>query len=178
MENQKLKEYFEFNEADLSANRNGRLSAKQLRKMKDQQIGGWKSSRWMGLIFLAVALVGVAAGVRAVTVAGMKMIERIVFGLALGLFWPSVWGSLGWKLINPAATTSPEDLVPVSVRGPVEIIEYETGGGGNYMLSIGGLEFDVYDNMSEILQNGDECAVYYLEELEQILSVEFISKSA
>ena len=174
MDEQKLREYFDFDESDLDANRKGYLSEKQLKQVE----AGTKSRLGFeliaGSILFLVAGTGMFAGVRAILY-GSSVIERIVFGSLFGLLWPYIWGKMGLALIN---FSRPKKNVRVKVeRGRLRLVERKSPDIiAYYELSVGDRTIEVEDDLTGMVTQGDQYAMYFLDKTKGILSLEHISK--
>ena len=174
MNEQKLREYFDFNETDLEANREGLLSEKQIKHLG----AGSKSKpspEWgIGAILFLVAAAGMYAGVSAVFKAP-SLFERIVFGSLFGILWPYVWVKLGLGIINFSRPKKngrvkvERGRLRLSQRKAPDIIAY-------YELTVGERTVEVADDLTGMVSKGDIYAMYYLAKTKGILSLEHISK--
>ena len=174
MNEQKLREYFDFDEADLDANRKGYLSEKQLKQVEESTRPRLSFELIAGSILFLVAGAGIFGGVR-IIFTGSNVIERIVFGLLLGLLWPYVWGKMGLALIN---FSRPKKNVRVKVeRGRLKFFEHKSPDTiAYYELRVGGRVIEVEDDLTDMVAQGDSYAIYYLEKSKGLLSLEHISK--
>ena len=174
MKEQSLQEYFEFDEADLEANRKGQLSEKQLKQAvtKTRPRLGFESLA--GSVLFLVAGAGLFAGVKAIY-SGSNMIEKIVFGFLFGLVWPYAWGKMGLALIN---FSRPKKNVRVMAeRGRLKFVHHnEPDIVPYYELSVGGRKIEVEDDLSSLVRQREMYAVYYLERTKGLLSIEHIPK--
>jgi hypothetical protein len=152
MDDKDLQEYFFFDDADLNANRKGRLSEKQLKKLKEDDRGANK------FVFLAMlALFGIAS-----------IFPLIYRQITLPvIFWVAVWGGLGmyclYCLLFP--TTTPLSKIAVKkVEGPIKFVAMDGSHNSEieYDLRIGKVKLQVVSNdCTEIMKKGDVYAVYY-----------------
>jgi len=110
MEEQKLKNYFQFDAADLQANQNGQFTEKQKARMiKDSKSGGITENLG-AYIFLFIGLIGLVIAVAA-GIANPDWGFRIAFGLSFGCIWPLVWGGIGVRyLINGSSSKTPVQI--------------------------------------------------------------------
>lgn len=179
-----LRDFFKFNEADLSANRKGRLSEKQSNTIQE---GSAKVKRYgvgigVGLILIAAAIsygiysqVG-QGGTSLVDVIGGMITVCLIFGVfALISFW------VAFVKI---------DLTLANVVGKVNFIKVEktertksaTGSTHTrtvqvYELRVGDVKFhNVPEKLLNWMEEGDIYAVYFLKASNHILSLERISK--
>ena len=188
MTDQKLMDYFKFDQGDLTANKNGQFTDPQkARLVKEDKRDRTGSLIGGGFLFL-IALVGIVIAV----VAGMADPDwgfRIGFGLGFGCIWPLCWGGVGYLILNRAFAKFQVQLK--RALGPVNIIKAErtstsTDSDGFshtshyfvYELHVGGQSFDVDSSLADIMMQGDTYAVFYTEGSENdILSAELISKA-
>jgi hypothetical protein len=174
MNEQKLREYFDFNEDDLIANRKGRLSEKQLKHL-DAERKHKPGIEWgIGLLLFIFAGAGIYGAVMALF-QDASLFGRIVFVLIFGVIWPYLFGKLGLQMID---STRPKRNSRVKVerghlqfrnRNARDIIPY-------YELQVGDRTIEVADDLSAMVVEGDRYAMYFLAKTRGILSVEHISK--
>jgi len=193
MEDQALRDYFKFDEADLAANRNGGLTEKQKMKLvKDN-----KSSKTFGIGC------GIGGGFFLIAIASIFPIVFIPMGLSslqehemdaatsafiAAAVWVLVWGGFGIVAIVWGIKSGTKDRSKVLLKkaaGPVNLVGIERTGkhGHTYIdheLHIGQEEFDVDEKVAGFMMQGDLYAVYYVEDMDgsgqQVLSVEHLSK--
>lgn len=181
-------DYFKFTEEDLQANRNGKFSEAQKQKYSvDQKVSfklGVRKTVCCG--FIAFGLLGGAAYMYiAHKVTGnnggipVSMIVGGIIALIVTIFlFRSLFVKHQFKLAK--------------AEGPVNIIKAErtstdtdladgmshTSPYFAYELHIGGEEFDVDEDLADVMMQGDTYAIYYSEGSEiDILSAELISKA-
>jgi hypothetical protein len=176
MEDQKLKEYFRFDEADLEANRNGRFSENQQARLiendkKIQRRWGWRS-----IPFLLIAGIGPAAALGPGDFFGWG------WKIAWGLVWTGLWGGIGLvMLISALSKTKP--LVLAKATGKVNIVRdrsYRSSThtrGSSLQLHIGRHAFDMDEELVDIMMQGDEYIVHYEKDWNEIVSAERVSNS-
>ena len=152
MDDKALQEYFFFDEADLNDNRSGRLSEKQLKKLKDDDKG---ASRFV--IIAMLVLFGIAAIFPIIY-------KAITFAV---IIWVVIWGGLGlyclYCILFPAAI-SPSKIVLKKAEGPVKFVAMDSSNNSEieYDLRIGKVKLEVVSNdCTEIMKKGDVYAVYY-----------------
>jgi hypothetical protein len=171
MNDELLKKHFNFDEADLFANRNGTLTPKQQTYLAKSMKSARKGYRVIGIILLCVAflpsLILVLAG------------APWLFLLIWTLVWGSIWGLLGFSSIRTGLSTSTEARLN-RVEGPINIVKVEHMDSDQhrtyeYELHIGGVSFDVESELADIMMQGDIYAIYYLEGPEAIISKEILS---
>ena len=99
MDEQKLREYFDFDEEDLSANRKKRLSEKQLKHL-DSERKHKPGIEWgIGMLLFALAGAGIYGAVSAIRY-GSGIVGRIFFVLIFGVVCPYLFGKLGFQMID------------------------------------------------------------------------------
>lgn len=193
MEDQALRDYFKFDEADLAANRNGSLTEKQkIRLVKERKsskryclgVGiGW------GLICIAIASIFPITYIPM----GLASLQKHNIGAATGSFiaaavWALVWVGVGLALIVMGIKSGTEDRSKVLLKkatGPINLVAIErTGEHGfsstDHELHMGKLEFDVDEAVAGFMMQGDLYAIYYVEDTDgseqEIMSLEHLSK--
>ncbi len=173
MKEDQIKGYFAFTDNDLTANRMGKLSDKQNKKLKENDDFAQKFVLGMFLIFL---LTGLFIGYRAVT--QMNNIGLWVWTVVLLLI-------SGWFFRGVRTTV---DNTVLKTQGIVEFVKVEKKTGSptdpsssrmtvsSYEMHVAG---DVFGNANPALiehMQGDEYIIYFTKATKQILSVEFVSK--
>lgn len=165
MDDARLERFFKFDESDLRANRNGRLSEKQEKKISADAKAERKSARDSMMILLVIASLGLGAGLL-IALNAPTWTGRILIGLTLCLLWPLAWGGRAWAVVRSAPSARQEQVR--SAKGRARILHYED----DFVLEVEGRHFDVEKNPSGVIADGDELVVFYLERTEEILSVE------
>src|SRR6202142_740613 len=181
MSDPQLISYFNFDEADLAANRNGQFTDKQKARLVKEDKRDRTGSIIGGGFLILIALIGLVIAIAA-GIADPDWGFRIGFGLGFGCIWPLVWGGIGYLLLRRAFAKFQVQLE--RAEGPVNIVEAVRTYGSNHShyfvheLHIGGKSFDVEANLADIMMQGDTYAVYFTEGSENdILSAELISKA-
>ncbi len=171
MSEAQLKGYLSFDDADLAANRAGKLSAKQAKKINELEAWTNNFIRW---VFVISLIVGLGFAYLAVTIS------------------PGWWVGAGILLVLAAwmlkgMFNKVDDSVQ-KAEGRVEFVKVERLSGSptdaqhtrhtvsSYEMRVGG---DTFSNANPALteyMQGDVFAVYYTKATRKILSVEFISK--
>ena len=181
-----LMSYFEFTEADLQANRQGQMSDAQKQSLQKEDRADRKWEFFGGGCMIVIGLIGLAAALGALFVF-TDLGARIGLGLMFGVIWPLIWGVLGVRTLIPAFGPS-RQIRLMKVQGPVSFAKVErtsitTSDGGVHHhhhiveeLHVGGKSFDVTEDLTHIMKEGDSYAVYYTEGAD-IYSVELISKA-
>src|SRR5512143_2501854 len=174
-----LMSYFKFDQDDLYANQSGRFTEKQRAHIiaKDKEQRG--SSRGWGIFLMLVGLLGLVIAI----VAGIATPDwgfRIGFGIGFGVIWPLAWGGLGYLLA--ADSFKKHDFKLAMVRGRANIVREEHYNSSShtrsisYELHIGGHDFTVSGDTADVIFQGEEYIIYYVESTDEILSVEAIGK--
>jgi hypothetical protein len=172
MDERRLRKLFHFTEADLAANRRGRFSEDQNKRLSDEARKEQKSAWESAAILFVIAVAGLAVGLTIGYIAPTP-VSRILMILLMGILWPSVWAGKGVQIIR-AAIRLQEPLLR-DVRGPVQVARHEQG---EYTIRVERLEFDVDGNPSGTFTDGDEYTIYYLEATEEILSVDHLQSAS
>jgi hypothetical protein len=182
---QVLCDYFQFDEADLAASQLGVFSEKQKKDGKEYKKDSQRSFIVVGLIFIGIGLVilFLLIGLPLSHDSGMdwidlgNMISPILISLAfLGIGAGSLYSGL--KSHADASKHSVQ-----SVKGPINIVEVGRATYFSpyhrriiYELRIGAKEFNAYNDLPDMMIQGDVYAVYFDNADDEILSVEWISK--
>ena len=189
MQDQKLMDYFKFDEDDLAANRLGSFTDKQKARLAREGKSD-RTKHYIGagcLLIVTIFLVLVAVALAFFARPPLKGWDKIwiaVFGfLAL---WPFFF-----MISNLQSAFAKFQVKLQKVEGPVNIIKAErtstdtdldgmshTSHYFAYELHIRGEEFDVDEDLADVMMQGDTYAIYYSEGSEgDILSAELISKA-
>ena len=175
MNEKKLREYFDFDEADLEANRKGVLSARQKKhvaaKNKSSGIFGWGVA---SILFL-VAGIGIFAALSAI-LNSTDWVERLIFGAVFGIIWPLIWGGIGYGLIQ---SSRPKTNYRVKAeRGPLKLVKHEAPDSvAYYELQVGSRSAEMDQDPTGIIAEGEPYALYYVEITKEMVSLERISKA-
>jgi hypothetical protein len=176
MEDQKLKDYFKFDEADLEANRNGRFSESQQVRLiendrKIQRRWGWRS-----IPFLLIAAIGPVAALGSGDFFGWSW--KIMWGFV----WTGVWGGIGLAMLI-SSLSKQKPLVLAKATGKVNIVRDRSYRSSTHThnswleLHIGRHVFDMDEELVDIMMQGDEYIVYYEKDWDEIISAERVSNS-
>lgn len=185
-----LKNFFDFDESDLIANRTGRLTAKQKAKIEDIEAGASQIFFWAGIVLVLIGLGATYAILKPAIDYGYEVIGLSdLIGPFIGL--AVTWGVLGFFAVGAfRLSKSKFDSSVQSVEGKVNFVKVEkeewtqsTDGMRSsrtveeYELRVGRVAFeDVDEELLNIIEEGDTYAFYYTKETKDILSCEFISK--
>jgi hypothetical protein len=190
MEDPKLKAYFQFDESDLQANRNGQFTEKQKTRMiKDSKSGGILDNLG-AFIFLFIALIGVAVALISVLTGfqSSNFLPMLPFVLGFGCIWPLVWGGFGVRGLF-ASNSSKSQFSLAKVQGFVNFESRQTYDSNNrpdivvYTLHIGGKNFKADKSLTDVFTQNAQYVVYYyvkddltaLINAKNILSAELVS---
>ena len=160
MQDQKLMNYFKFDESDLQANRNGQVTEKQKAHMiKDSKSGGIFGNPF-ALLFLFIGLIGFVIAV----VAGISVPDwtfRITFGLGFGCIWPLAWGGIGIRsLLNTSSST--RQFTVAKVQGVIGTNSRQIYDGSmEHTLLVGGKRFTAEPGLAEAMTLGAQYIIYY-----------------
>ena len=177
-----LMKYFKFDADDLHANQGGRFTDKQRLRLMALDRSRRKAGMVIGVILAVVGVIGPIIAI----VAGIANPDPgfiIGFGIGFGLIWPIVWGGLGYMMIRAALGRTVFKVA--DVRGRANIVAREsrsTDSDGHtsttihHELHVGGVTFSVNRSIADVIFQGDEYAVYYVESTKDIISVETLSK--
>lgn len=175
MSEMKLREYFNFDEADLEANRKGRLTEKQKKRFKPKaNSDGWSISL-IGLFFLFIAGLGLFAAVNFFTQVP-DWVARIIFGFAFGVIWPLVWGGIGVAMLKPTKRPTFNPNVKTNL-GPLKVIKHETQDSiPYYEARVGDVAVETDHNLTDFVEEGEQFAFYYIQTTKQVVSMEKVKK--
>ena len=97
MEDPKLKAYFQFDESDLQANRNGQFTEKQKARMTKDEKSGGIGYNLGAYLFIFIALIGVCVALASALpfIRSANFLPMLPFVLGFGCIWPLVWGGFG-----------------------------------------------------------------------------------
>ncbi len=191
MKSEELMKYFNFDESELDANRNGRLSEKQSIRLQKKETRAKKGSIGLGVVYLVIAILGPSIAIGANFLA-VKEEPGLVIGFAImfGLIWPLIWGAIGSIFVRRAFEKM--NVKVKKVRGPINIVkaireEYNSSTKLHseysvHELHVGKRTFEVESEIADVMMQGDVYAVYYadinIESSEDpILSVELLEQA-
>jgi hypothetical protein len=190
MNDPQLMQLLKFDEAELQANRLGRISEKQRARLAQEESSRKSCSSVMGIFLLIIALVGVGAAVAyGYAMYRFSIAGVIGFGAGFGCIWPLVWGGLG---ISSLRRSFVKLVIQVKkAEGPVNIVKavresynsssHTTSHYTVYELHVGGRSFDVSAELPNLMMQGDVYAVYFADnnqqEAPEILSVDLLSSA-
>jgi hypothetical protein len=187
MQDQKLMDYFQFDEADLQANRSGNFSEKQIKELSTDQSGTVRRRRRAAAIFfgLGIFLLLILAGFLIFKGTGY-LVQNMALVICQGP--GGVAFLLASLFIFRSSRTVRENYLLKKVEGPINIIQAEREIAGNasrhhfvHELHIGGVTFDVLPDLPNIMMQGDLYAAYYTEPNDdfsgRVWSAELVSKA-
>jgi hypothetical protein len=163
MENQKLAQYFKFDGSDLQANRNGKITEKQLSRIK--------SNFGLGKFLILIVGLAILAGTSQPVISLMRSGKTTI-----PLLWIVPAASLliglaidGWLLRR---LMMKDQYQLGKVEGHANIVTTSGSRTTYYELHVGGQEFDVDEGIIDIMIQGGSYTVYYIKEYNDVLSVE------
>lgn len=187
-----LQNFFDFNEDDLTANRDCMLSPRQEKRIKEAEDLGTRLFVGTGILLILVA-VGNAYGV---ILSAMKQdlsfstaSQNDILGVAIAIGIPGLF--LGFLALGSFRIAgSKVDHSVQQVRGRVNLIKVEKlfsekRPDGSmlyrtveiYELRVGKVNFEnVNQKITDIIEAGDIYAFYYTKDTKDILSAEWIAK--
>ena len=164
MDTHPLKDFFDFDESDLAANRNGEFSAKQKQKIACE--------------YQDIANDGLRLGVPTAVLAVILLVVNIIFFKKLGsdatttVAFMLICAGLGTYGLRNAYNTRKIAFskFPVEkVTGPVQI---EQGSSANRFVNIGEQQFEIDQNLASLMKEGDTYTFYINSRDGGVLSVE------
>ncbi len=178
---------FGFDDADLFANRSGRLTAKQQARLAQADRTGRKFLLALGVFLLGIAILPpLLAGIQVLRCLpagcpGPNIPSFRNFLLVMTLVWTPAWGYFGMRLVR---TSWKAGNVPVlqKVEGLINIVKVERYDQNTHMqsqeyeLHAGGEEFEVDSQAADCMPQEERYAIYYIEETHEIMSVERLVK--
>lgn len=192
MSDHELSKYFEFDVSDLSANRVGKLSAKQKSKLENAEEGANKIFIGAGIVFILIG-VGMSFAFTRETIlklfSGGNLTLDDLLAMVLGGGLPLLtWGFFGFGSFKLAR--SKFDNSVQTIKGKVNFVKVEkqesyssTSGTTSYRtvqqyeLRVGKVNFeDVDEELLNIIEEGDTYTFYYTKDTKDILSCEFVAK--
>ncbi len=183
MLSQELMKYFNFDEADLAANKMGQLTDKQKTRLSNDDKSGRKWGIIGGLFFFVIASIFPFAFFGPCVFYGQceSDLTGLIFITIGVLIWVVIWGGIG-VIFFKGAFSRPEYKLKL-VEGPINIVKEVSHDSHHheiveYELHVGGQVFDVDSSLADFMIQGDVFAFYYLadakneDEPMQVLSTE------
>jgi hypothetical protein len=163
-----LDTYFDFDEADLFANRNGYLTDRQKTRMATQE-------QFAKRFFLGIAIFLFGVGIVPTIIVWLSNPSR-TFPVIWSSLWIPTWGFFGFLVARMALSTRKAPLLK-KAEGPVNIVMEDTDSTDrDYELHVGGETFDADSELADIMMQGDVYAVYYIDGINEIVSAEMLAK--
>jgi hypothetical protein len=182
-----IRKYFNFDEADLFTNRHGALTPKQQTRLEENE-KIWKKFLLVGgLILLIIAIVpSITIGLEAASCISNLCSEwplsLRIFLTGMVVIWMPIWGYFGIRVIRSALSPyNPSTLQ--KVEGPINIVKENSYNSTShtysedYELHVGGVEFDCDSELADVMMQGDIYAIYYIKGTNEIMSVEILAKA-
>ncbi len=185
MEDQKLKDYFKFDEGDLQANRSGRFSAKQKDRLFSRHNSAVRQKHIASAILIPVSILMLIWMVYLIykdfaSGSGSDLGAIVQLGLFGAILLLAGTYILRISFIGPK-------YVVKKAQGPVNIIKEsqltDNGTAIRYELHVGGETFNMHleSQVGDVMMQGDTYIIYYSQGVEnnlrEILSAEWVSKA-
>lgn len=194
MNDQQLMNLLKFDESDLQANRNGRISEKQTMRLQKMESTAKKQSLLGSAGNFFVALIGVGGAMAFVMAGGggesTISFGNICFGSVFGILWPLLWGAAGLAGLRRAfakvdATLKKTEgpvVIEKTIRSSYNSDSHVTTHRNVYELRVGGYTFIVNPALQNHMKQGDFYTVYFAEfnhkeRSKEILSIELGKKA-
>jgi len=173
VDDQALKDYFQFDDYDLAANRNGKLSERQKQKLTREYTEIINFGLKLGLPLLALAIILLFVSIVFFKTLGTNVYATIILMLiCIGLAYYGLRNSFNAR----KAGVSEEITKVQKMEGPVHI--NESGQAGIAYLDLSGEQWVIGAEVAGTIHPGDIYAVYFGGENGDLLSLEWISKGA
>ncbi len=178
-EAKKLRRHFKFTEEDLEVNRRGELSEKQRQRMEKYDAGGRKLGITIGLLLVGGGVVFGAIGYFMYAAYNVPFfrnspnwIYSAIPNACMGVFGLLLAAAGIFLIVSQFIKHKPFKVL--SVRGPARLERGTISHSQRayYDLYINDQEFDGDGSMPNLIQEGAEYIVYYLNTTEEIISVE------
>jgi hypothetical protein len=187
-----LQKLLDFDEGDLAVNRNGKLSPKQEKRLKEAELISTSFFIGTGIVSILIAIVTVYIVISnemkqglSFSMASQNDIFKMIGVIGIPGF---MLGFLAWGSFRIAANNA--DRTVKRVKGRVSFIKTEKmfsekkpNGSSSYrivegyQLRVGNVNFENLDaKIFTVLHECDIYAFYYTMETKEILSAEFIAK--
>ena len=190
MSQAELRKFFDFNESDLAANRESRLSPKQEKYLQERKKSFDRFMIGVGIVIIIFSLaVSYGTIARLFTLGLSNLSAGDIKSLVIGIGLP--WGLGGFFAIGSfRIALSKNDNSLQSVEGKVNFVKVEktveerrSDGSHDlrkvqqYELRVGGVNFEnVGEELLNIIDEGEPYAFYYTKGTKQILSAEQMKK--
>ena len=167
----KLQDFYEFDDADLEANRNGRMTDKQTQMMAIRNRNFRRIGYLGGGFFLFIALLALCLWLMAFALWSLTNTWAGFLGGTVGAGIGVVGGAIGATLLlRYRLSRGNGKFVFKKTEGPVAVEKIHTSSSGTasrgfteYHMTIGGVEFVLDDELVHIIKNGELWAFYYLD---------------
>jgi hypothetical protein len=179
-----------FTEADLYANRSGRFSEEQKKRLVKEEGGARGNALGMGIFMTVIALVGPAIAVGVGMANGRENLAMTI-GVAVGFgcLWPLMYGFVAYIFLSRLSVKAEPHVG--KVEGPVNIVKvirksYNSASHSYtelsvYELRVGGHIFEVKAGLPNLMMQGDVYTVYFADfgsaHKPQVLSAEWLTKA-
>jgi hypothetical protein len=179
MKNEKLKEYFNFDEGDLTANRAGSLTERQRTRLEAELRSMRRKKTLMAYFMFFLALVGVIGAIAIWFVPESSWGLRLGFGIGFGIVWPLAYLFMGFLFLPPAGYLN---LELANEKGRANIVRVQSSNStshttsSRYDLYIGNRRFVTDHRVGGVIMQGEEYIVYYLKNSGKIVSAEYAGK--
>jgi hypothetical protein len=171
MSDQQLMKLFNFDDSDQQANRDGRISKKQIEALKSEDASSNAMARNVGIVLIVGALVGIAL------LWNTLALDGSLFGLT-GCLAPILIGAFFLRIglrktsftlakaEGKANIVMETDYSPILKRDETKVI-----------LHIGKSAFEIESEAAGLIFQGEPYRVFYVNETNAILSIEQIEKT-
>ena len=164
MDTHPLQDFFDFDESDLAANRNGEFSAKQKQKIASE--------------YQDIANDGLRLGVPTAALAVILLVVNIIFFKKLGsdatttVAFMLICAGLGTYGLRSAYNTRKLDFSKFPVEKVTGPVRTEYGNSANSFIRIGEQQFEIDQQLASSLKDGDIYTFYINSRDGGVLSVE------
>lgn len=194
MSNPQLMKLLNFDESDLQANRNGRITERQMARLDEMEVTAKKQSFLGSAGNFFMALIGLGGAVWFVMTMNTNArldFGTICFGGVFGILWPLLWGAAGFAGLRrvfakvEATVKKAEGAIAIekTIRSSYNSESHTTTHQNVYELRVGGHTFIVNPVLQNYMKRGDAYAVYFAdfnhkEKSKEILSVDLLSNAS
>ncbi len=169
MTDTELMRYFDFDNADLEANRNGQLSEKQRARLQGERRRFTNSARVLGVIIGAGSLAILGLIVALGLLDQSLFLEIVIPLMCIAPLGFAAYLMSGKYEIAPFAVKRLEG--PVHLRPSAKASPLGTGAR-RYALTVDGHSFTVKPELQRVIRDGERYRVYYASDWDDILSLE------
>jgi hypothetical protein len=164
MDNQALQEYFDFDENDLAANRNGEFSAKQKQKISSEYKENADDGLRLGVPTAALAFILLIVNIIFFKKLGSDAITTVIFMV--------ICAGLGFYGLRNAYNTRKIDFSKFPVEKVTGPVRTEYGNSAKSFIHIGEQQFEIDQQLASSLKDGDTYTFYINSRDGGVLSVE------